>query len=202
MRLDPLLAAEGPNLLEKWIRESRKHLRPVLLRSAVPLAAMLLIALTMLGLNVSLGISNARLEQELAEAEPVELRYNHLRLDLIAADAKLRSLMQLKRSLPRPELERFVQGVGQCLPNDVWLERLTIADGKDSAISGAGFTDSGVYEFVGHLEKLPGASSVALQETGVRQSPEGPSTSFSMKAQFQAPAAAPAAQPSLPGEQQ
>ncbi len=201
MRLDPLLASEGPNLLEKWIRESRKHLRPILLRSAAPLAAMLLVALTMFGLNVSLDMSNARLEREVAKAEPVKIRYNHLRLDLIAADAKLRSLLELQQSLPRPELERVVQGVGQCLPNDVWLERLTITDGTDSAINGAGFTDSGVYEFVGHLEKLPGASSVALQETGVRQSPEGPNTSFSMTAQFGAPAAAAVSDQSPRGEQ-
>ncbi|MCA9241331.1 MAG: hypothetical protein KDA37_14070, partial [Planctomycetales bacterium] len=61
-------------------------------------------------------------------------------------------------------------------------ERLALIEGASSAVYGAGYSESGVYEFVSNLGAMPGASNVALQETGVRQGAEGPSTSFNLTA--------------------
>ena len=42
------------------------------------------------------------------------------------------------------------------MPDDVWLDRLTFHDGRSAALSGASYTDSGVYDFVGYLKQVPG----------------------------------------------
>ncbi|TWT35498.1 hypothetical protein KOR34_03900 [Posidoniimonas corsicana] len=182
--LCPDRVEEGPNLLENWIRESRKHLRPILLRSAAPLAAVLVIAVAMLGLNASLGMRNHSLAGLVALAEPHKVRYRDTRLQLAAADAKLRSLTELAAGLPETPLDAVVNRVGHCLPADVWLDRLTIADQREAAIVGSGFTEGGVFEFVGHIESMPGAQNAALQETGVRRGSHGPVTSFNMTVDF------------------
>lgn len=177
-------AVEGPNLLEKWIRESRKHQRPILLRAAAPLAAVLLLAVGTLVANSFIGIKNRSLAQRVAEAEPVKGRFDQLRLELLSAEKQLQSLGQLAGGLPTTELPKIVSDIGHCLPDDVWLERLTVQDSADASLLGAGFSESGVYEFVGNLERAPSAGSVSLQETGARQDQEGPVTSFNLTATF------------------
>lgn len=175
---------DAPNLLENWIRESRKHLRPILLRSAAPLAAVLLIAAVMLGVNLSISLNNQALARRVAEGEPAKARYGLLRDELSAADAKLKSLGQLAEGLPTNPVDEVVQRIGHSLPADVWLDRLAVADQVETTISGSGFTEGGVFEFVGHIEAMPGAQNASLQETGVRQAPQGPVTSFNMTVEF------------------
>ena len=41
------------------------------------------------------------------------------------------------------------------MPDDVWLDRLTFLDGKSASLSGASYTDGGVYDFVGYLKQVP-----------------------------------------------
>lgn len=187
LRLRDEQSLEGPNLLEKWIRESRKHLRPILLRSAAPLVAVLLLALTLFGVNGSLAMSNGQLAQQVADGEPVRARHNNLRLELLSSDLKLKSLAQLNDGLPQNDLLGVVQRLGHCLPHDVWVERFTISDNHESTIYGVGYTEGGVYEFVSNLEAAPGANNVALQETGVKQTGSGPVTGFNLTAEFGKP---------------
>ncbi|TWT66304.1 hypothetical protein Pla123a_46980 [Posidoniimonas polymericola] len=175
---------DAPNLLENWIRESRKHLRPILLRSAAPLAAVLLIAAVMLGMNLSVSMRNQSLVDRVAEAEPVRTRYDQLRAELSASEAKLSSLRRLADGLPSNPVDEVVQRIGHCLPGDVWVDRLAVTNQVETTISGSGFTESGVFEFVGHIESMPGANNASLQETGVRQAPQGPVTSFNMTVEF------------------
>ena len=64
------------------------------------------------------------------------------------------------------------------MPDDVWLDRLMIHDGRTASLTGASFTDGGVYDFVSHLKQVPDIFDIALQSTGAGQSPIGPTTNF------------------------
>jgi hypothetical protein len=77
------------------------------------------------------------------------------------------------------------------MPEDVWLDRLTVADGQSATLNGASYTDSSVYDFVGYLKQVPGVADIALEGTGVGQSATGPTTNFELKlslVNFAAPA--------------
>jgi hypothetical protein len=67
------------------------------------------------------------------------------------------------------------------MPNDVWLDRLSFHDSRSAAISGASYSDSGVYAFVEYLKKVPDLAEIALEGTGVGQSTAGPTTSFNLQ---------------------
>jgi hypothetical protein len=67
------------------------------------------------------------------------------------------------------------------MPDDVWLDRLSFQDGHSAALSGASYTDGGVYDFVGYLKQVPEIAEIALEGTGVGQSATGPTTSFNLQ---------------------
>jgi hypothetical protein len=70
------------------------------------------------------------------------------------------------------------------MPDDVWLDRLSFQDGHTAALSGASYTDLGVYNYVEYLKQVPGIADIALEGTGVGQSATGPTTNFDLKLSF------------------
>jgi hypothetical protein len=67
------------------------------------------------------------------------------------------------------------------MPDDVWLDRLAVHDGTSASLTGASYTDGGVYDFVGYLKQAPGVTEIALEGTGVGQSATGPTTNFTLQ---------------------
>jgi hypothetical protein len=67
------------------------------------------------------------------------------------------------------------------MPDDVWLDRLAFRDGTSASLTGASYTDGGVYDFVAYLKQAPGITEIALEGTGVGQSATGPTTSFDLQ---------------------
>ena len=67
------------------------------------------------------------------------------------------------------------------MPDDVWLDRFSVSDSASGNLEGASYTDGGVFDFVNHLEQIPDLKRVALEGTGAKQSPEGPTTSFDLQ---------------------
>lgn len=176
-------AAEGPapNLMARWIAESRKHVRPILLRSALPIAATLLVAAILAGINWHEQSVREDLGSQIAALEPAHLEHKQLRLDLIASQEKLKRLQQLAEGAPPPDLTGSIAAIGGCLPDDVWLARLSIADQRDVKLTGASYSESGVYDFVRYLNVAPALEQVALEGTGLGHTQQGPSTTFDLK---------------------
>lgn len=175
---------QGPNLIESTLAQKREPLRPILVRALFPIAAVLLIgaALGLVRFNQWRQINNLR--SELATLGPACARATELRLQLTAADAKLQQLNALANQLPKGQWHQVIGRIGQSMPDDVWLDRLSVRDGQSAAISGASYTDNGVYDFVGHLKQVPEVEEIALEGTGVGQSPTGPTTNFELKLSF------------------
>jgi len=177
----------APNLMGRWIAESRKHVRPILLRSLSPIAAALLVALGLAFTNYRVGARVASLEVQVAELMPAELEHKQLMLGLIASEAKLKQLGKMSTGIRKPDLTGVLATVGGCLPDDVWLDRLQIHDLAKIQVSGASYSESGVYDFVRHLELAPALNQVALEGTGVQHTREGPATSFDLNGKLMSP---------------
>jgi hypothetical protein len=172
----------GPNMIEGTLAQMRTPLRPVLLRSLAPLAAVVLVSLAIWILHFVHLRQLAGLRSELNALQPVVAHMTELRLQLLSADAKLAQLARLEQKLEQRNWPSLLTRVSQCLPDDVWLERFVVRDGHLATLGGASFTDGGVYDLGGYLKNVPEIAEVALEGTGLSQSETGPTTTFDVKA--------------------
>jgi Tfp pilus assembly protein PilN len=173
---------QGPNLIEVTLAQMRAPLRPMLIRSFAPVAALLAVAVGLLALHlVNLG-KIAALRSELVELQPIQARATELRLQLMTAEGKAAQLHKLDRKLPRPNWQELLTHFSQSMPDDVWLDRLSINDGQLATLGGASYSDGGVYDFVNYLKDVPHVAEIALEGTGASQNESGPTTTFDLKA--------------------
>jgi len=181
MSLYPDTAAQGPNLIENALAQQRTPMRPILIRSLLPIAAVVLIAATLFTLRVVQSSEVAGLQAELEALQPICARATELRLQLASGERKLSQLQALQQDLPHPPWQQILEQLSQSMPDDVWLDRLTIHDAQSATLSGASYTDDGLYDFVGYLKQVPNVEEIALEGTGVGQSPTGPTTNFTLQ---------------------
>jgi hypothetical protein len=174
-------AESGPNLIENALAQQREPMRPILLRSLLPVAAVALVATTIFVLNVLQAREVAALQVELERLQPVCARATELRLQLAVSECKLNQLQALEKELPQPEWQQILDRISQSMPDDVWLDRVTFHDAQSATLSGASYTDDGLYDFVGFLKQVPDIAEIALEGTGAGQSPTGPTTNFTLQ---------------------
>lgn len=168
----------SPNLMDDIHANAKTPIKPFLLRASVPLAATLLIAASLWAFNLEQEIELSALRQELSELRPLELRGQQLSQRLHQAGIKIEHLTNLVDQAPHLRLDPLVTRFAQCLPSDVWLQQLRLNSESSIELSGISYTEGGVYDFVHHLEKVPGFTKIALRGTGVTETPQGPATSF------------------------
>jgi Tfp pilus assembly protein PilN len=172
---------QSPNLMERILAESRAPMRPILIRSLLPLAAVLLVAVGLFALFQRERWATNALRAQLDVLAPMRTRARDLQLDLAASDIKLKQLTALERRLPKPNWGRLLTRIAQSMPDDVWLDGLTFLDAQTATVTGASYADGGVYDFVNYLKQVPDVAEIALQGTGVGRSITGPTTSFSLQ---------------------
>ncbi|HJQ81297.1 MAG TPA: PilN domain-containing protein [Lacipirellulaceae bacterium] len=171
----------GPNLIASTLAQLRPPMKPILIRSLMPLAAVLLVAAGLMAIHLNERRIMHGLRADLERLQPACIRATELRLNLLAAEAKLKQLEALSKQLPHPEWQQILTRISQSMPNDVWLDRLSFHDERSAAISGASYTDNGVYDFVNYLKQVPDIAEIALEGTGVGQSTTGTTTSFNLQ---------------------
>ncbi len=172
---------QGPNLIETALALHREPMRPILVRSAIPIAAVILVAAALLAYQLTQWRGAAGLRAELAKLAPALTHATELRLKLDSADHKLGQLQALEKQLPHPNWQQIFSHITQSMPDDVWLDRLTVHDGISASLAGASYTDEGVYGFVSYLKQVPDVAEIALEGTGVGQSLTGPTTNFTLQ---------------------
>lgn len=182
---------EAPNLMQDILDRKREPLRPVLVRSAIPLAAAVLISLGLAASNHVLQRTVDQLQTESDQLAVAKGRALELRVKLNAADAKLAQLEKLASQLPVDLRGASIRGVGSCLPNDVWLSRFELIDGNSARLEGASYIEAGVYDFVRWLEQAPLIEEVALKRTSPGMGPSGPITGFELELHIQPEGAPP-----------
>jgi hypothetical protein len=171
----------GPNLIETALAQLREPIRPILIRSFAPIAAVLLVAAGLFVYQIGEWRKIASVRSELEELAPVCARATELRLKLASAESKLTQLQALEKQLPQPDWQQILNRISQSMPDDVWLDRLSFRDGEAASLTGASYTDGGVYDFVGYLKQVPDIAEIALEGTGVGQSTTGPTTNFTLQ---------------------
>jgi Tfp pilus assembly protein PilN len=170
-----------PNLIERVLASSREPLRPFLIRAAIPLAAVLLAAVTLLVLWGRDRMATADLRRELETYAPARQKADELKLTLIRTEIKLKELHTLESKLPETDWEELLQHIAQSMPDDVWLDRITLRDSSTASLTGASYTDGGVYDFVSYLKQVPEIKQIDLEGTGIGHTPTGPATSFDLE---------------------
>lgn len=170
-----------PNFMEHILASTREPLKPILVRSALPLAAVLLIACTILGINFSKQQQIDKLQSQVDELAIVQARDRELRLNKQSAQSKLEQLTVLAKGVDSLPAGDVVARIGHCMPNDVWLNRLELDQMSKIQITGASFLEAGVFDFVNWLEQAPGFDDVALRSTRPGQSPAGPAIDFTVE---------------------
>lgn len=176
-----------PNLLDHIVARSREPLRPILVRSAIPLAATLLIAVGMIVVNAMKQRELDELESQLALQAPQRARAAALIEQIVANQSKLGEMKALATRLNTPLGNQAMLAIGNCMPADVWLSGFSMTHGQTVQIAGSGFNDTGVYDFVHWLEQAPQFAEVALQSTRPASSEVGDITQFDMQLSLVAP---------------
>lgn len=172
---------QGPNLIETALAQLREPIRPILIRSLIPIAAVIFAAATLLFYDLRQSREIASVRDELDSLAPVCTRATELRLNLAAAEVKLTQLRALDKQLPQLDWQQVLNRLCQSMPDDVWLDRITFRDAATASLAGASYTDSSVYDFVSYLKQVPDISEIALEGTGAGQSALGPTTNFTLQ---------------------
>lgn len=172
---------DAPNLMQHIIEGRQEPLRPRLLRSAIPIAATLFIAASLGAINTGERTGLEAMQLELDGLGTASAKATELRLQLVGNEAKLAQLRQLAAKLPAGLGNDEIKYIGACMPGDVWLTTLLLADRSAATLQGASYLEAGVYDFVRWLEQAPGFTEVALKRTSATASSSGPATSFELE---------------------
>ena len=172
---------EVPNLMQHILERKRVPLRPILLRSSIPLAASILIMFGMMLVNRQQQGALDAMQAEYDALAPAQARASELRLQLGSSTAKLAQLEKLAAQLPCELGGPEVRNVGGCLPTEVWLTSLEVTDCKSARLTGASYAEPNIYNFVQYLQDVPNFGEVALKSTNPGSSESGPITNFELE---------------------
>ena len=171
----------APNFMEHIIASTRVPITPILLRSAIPLAAIFLVACSLWIVNFREQAAVDALQRRVVALMPVQARARELQLKLVANRTRVTHLSHLGKQVQSLPAGGVVGWIGQCMPSDVWLTNLEIEDMKSIKLAGASFLEAGVFDFVRWLEQSPYFSDVALRGTQTSQSPSGAAINFDVE---------------------
>ncbi len=173
-----------PNFMEHILASKHVPLGPILLRSAMPLVAVLLVACGFLFTNHREQATASMLQRRVERLLPALGRARELRLKLITTDSKLTQLNRLAEKLHPLPVYDVIRWVGHCMPSDVWLSKLVIDEAHGIKLDGLSYLEAGVFDFVRWLEQSPHFSDVALRSTRPGQAPSGPAINFDVELKF------------------
>jgi hypothetical protein len=173
--------SDAPNFMRQIIASTREPIRPILVRSLMPLAAVLLVGFAGLLLNFRFQGQLDDLQEQLDVLQVVQDRFAELRQRLTASEEETSELTRLGAGVPRAPVSDVVARIGQCMPSDVWLSDLVVEDMQRVKLAGSSFLEAGVFDFVRWLEQAPGLKDVALPSTRPTLSSTGPAIEFNVE---------------------
>lgn len=174
----------APNFMKHIIASTREPVRPVILRSLIPIAAVLFLAALGFLLNLQQHGQVSSLQAQLESLEGAKARHRELRLKLTSIEQKVKEQKRLLGSLNTASANHIVERVGHCMPSDVWLNDLTIIEMKTIKLSGSSILETGVFDFTEWLGQAPEFNDVALRSTTPGNSASGPIVNFNVEIDF------------------
>jgi hypothetical protein len=176
--------AAAPNLMDRMATLRRDDLGRTLAKYLVPIAAMVLVAVGLAAANLVQARACRDLDGRLAAIAPAQAEARKLKLVLTRSEQKLTNLNWIEQGLRNPGWSDLVTVIGQCLPPDVWLDRIVVDEQGRMTLAGSSFADAGIYEFVDGMKDVPAVSDVALKATHPGGSILGPVTNFDVECKF------------------
>lgn len=184
-QLEQLATERGlPDLMDTYRARQKEPLIPGLVKAAWPIAAALLVSL---GIYAAAALESGKAEA--GEAEQTALvadreRVNRIRLELEETERKSRYTTAIISSVNKPNYHTLIAAIGQCRPEDVWLESLRVDENGKVSIQGPGYSGDLVFTFVQRLKKLPMLSDVSLQGQQPIQLKDRPAIRFDVKCRY------------------
>jgi len=142
------------------------------------LAAVLLIAFALLGMNLHESNLCSGLEHKLGENQAKVNKALEYRAQVSRAMTHLEHLHDIESQTTRPDWARLLTLFGKTMPGDVWLDQLNYVDQEGVSLVGASYNEEGIYDFVRALEGSPRISGVTLNGTRLTRFRSGPATQF------------------------
>jgi len=163
--IEPETEDTGPDLLTGLTGRDRRRFLPTVLKVFWPLAAALLVAVALKGLEFREQERCHVLEQEMA---CFGLDHKHVR-ELLAKIAHARErigyLNGIKSKLSNPPWHELSTSIGQCLSDDTWVQFLHADSGGHVVLNGVSYSEKGLFDFMHWLRKHPEIDHVALHST-------------------------------------
>lgn len=176
----------GPNLADRVVA---KQSRPILLevcRSLWPVAAAAVLAFGVFLVSWHEQTACNRIVLELERIDPEVSELWQLRHEMTEANTKIALLEALDESGERVSWEMMLSSLAKCMPQDLWLDRVTIERSGQVALGGSSLREGTVYDFVSNLEPAPGWSQPAIEGTWPVSGKLGPTTKFDIQCKFDA----------------
>ncbi len=170
----------GPNFMERIRAETREPILPGLIKSAWPVAAALLLCVGLSAVVMQSELAVNALTAEMKELEPASQKISQMRIKQITADGKSKHLATMQKKLTRTAWNEMVATMGRCLPDDVWLEGISVQGDGKMQLTGSAYSEGGIYEFIRYLKQYPVLSEVALEQTTPATLASGPATKFDL----------------------
>ncbi len=170
----------SPNLMDQIHEEQVEPIRPFLVKAGSILAATILLAASLWAYNLEQRYELAALQEKVDIQKPQELRGKQLFKQVSDNSTEIENLISLDNKAPSEAVGPLLNALSKSMPNDVWLKRLFITDLNKAKIYGVSYTEPGVFDYVSHLQEIPGFEEVALMGTAVDQTPSGPATGFEL----------------------
>ncbi|MEQ8846337.1 hypothetical protein [Botrimarina sp.] len=177
-------AGVSPNLMDEVHARAKAPLRPVLVRSAAPIAASLLLAAGLWAVNIEEGIRLSALRSQVDAIRPELLRGKRITSQIADAATESTHLGRLAELATHRPLEPLVRYLGAHFSPEVWVRGFRLTDQNVLSLTGTSLTETGVYDTVRRLEEAPDLTEVALRGSGSEQTPFGPATTFEIDMQL------------------
>jgi len=171
----------SPNLMERLKAQLHEPLLPALAKTLWPVAAVLVVAMGAWGMVATQRNHCNALEKRLAQYEVQQQRTRIVRQTIIKDQVKIDHLRRISSGVNHAAWNEIATGIGNCLPNDVWLDTINVSPEGRLSLTGASYSEDGVFEFVRWLRASPLVEHVALGGTRSTGGRNGLATHFDIQ---------------------
>jgi Tfp pilus assembly protein PilN len=171
----------GPNFMERAVARQHRRLLPLIMQVGWPVAAVLLVSVVLGGVNFFEQSRCSELARRMEELEPARVKASRLQTELERAQVKMEHLKSIRRSIANPSWSEILATIAQCLPENVWLNRVEAGEARKLRLSGASYDGEAAFELVRWLDQAPGMEDVQLEGMQSQRLASGPATTFDVK---------------------
>lgn len=181
LALQPEALLSTCNLMEPLTRVQTTSLARIAGRTLWPAAAAAVLAMGTFGVAQYEHRRLGAVQSEISDLEPLRQQVAAAQSLMVAAESKSRHLQELAARVSGRAPAELLTTIAQCLPPEVWLDRLEFAGSGQIRLSGSGYGEEGIYEFVRWLGQAPGIAQVEVEGISGGKSAAGRMSKFEVK---------------------